>query len=70
MSYVKLLDSHSEAGSVRWDGRPVKPSPSIFSLPEALVDRIKELTQVRKVLVVRSDTCQRWTKNEGRNLNL
>lgn len=47
MASVSLLDSHKASGSVRWDGRPVKPTPKISSLPPELVNKIRELTAVR-----------------------
>jgi hypothetical protein len=51
MASVKLLDSHSKAGSTRWDGKPIKPTPKLHQLPEAVVKDLRKITQVRRIPV-------------------
>ncbi|EDQ92449.1 uncharacterized protein MONBRDRAFT_22124 [Monosiga brevicollis MX1] len=46
VAYVKLLDSHSSAGSKRWDGKPIKPTPRLKDLSPDLVQQISTLTEL------------------------
>ena len=49
-SYARLLDSHSEAGAKRWDGKPLKPTPKESELPPEMRDRVRELVRIDKII--------------------
>ncbi len=46
MAYLSILDSHKSDGLKRWDGRSVKPTPKLSSLPQDVVDDIRKITEV------------------------
>lgn len=42
VTYLRLLDSHTEAGSKTWDGRTIKQSPKVEDLPPSLQHSLAE----------------------------
>eukprot|EP00045_Choanoeca_perplexa_P014006 m.162483 g.162483 ORF g.162483 m.162483 type:complete len:1196 (+) comp16533_c0_seq1:148-3735(+) len=50
ITYVRLLDSHSTAGSRRWDGRRLDPTPRIPALPKAAQEHLNRLTQLDQLI--------------------
>lgn len=42
--YLRLLDSHSAAGSRRWDGKLLDPTPKVSSLPQPIQQKLFNLT--------------------------
>ena len=46
MLYTPLLDSHTAAGSTRWDGRALQPTPHVSDLPAATVARLRAVAHL------------------------
>lgn len=44
--YLRLLDSHSQSGSVRWDGRRIDPTPKVGSLAPELQELLRQKTHL------------------------